>query len=387
MNILHVIDSLDPATGGPALVSISLAAAQARLGHKVSILCNNEPGCKQDIAKAHAIIPGADLVDIVDLGCPGWVEKLLSIKSQSFLRKLIQTGSFVHLHGVWEPNLWRAAAIARERGAGYVVRPLSLLHPWQMKRHVLVKKMVFSIGAQRMLDHASFIHALNHDEAQFIRKYAPHTPVEIIPNGVFLEQFSPLPHVGTFHKHHPELKGNPYILFLSRLHYQKGMIHLADAFRLVTAEDPSVQLVVAGPDRGEEGSFRRRVEEHGLTSRVHLVGPLYGEEKTAALQDAVCYCLPSLNEGFSMAITEALACGLPAVISEQCFFPEVGSAGAGEVVPLDPARIAAALMHILSDPALRARMSSAAHRLIAEHYTWPKIAEQTEAAYRRSLTR
>ena len=88
-----------------------------------------------------------------------------------------------------------------------------------------------------------------------------------------------------------------------------------------------------------------------------------------------------------MAITEALACGLPAVISEQCYFPEVGSAGAGEVVPLDPARIAAALLHILSDPALRARMSSAAHRLIAEHYTWPKIAEQTEAAYRRSLTR
>ena len=86
-----------------------------------------------------------------------------------------------------------------------------------------------------------------------------------------------------------------------------------------------------------------------------------------------------------MAVTEALACGLPVVISEQCFFPEVSHAGAGVVLPLESERIAVALLRILHDNTVRAQMSSSARRLVSEHYTWPKIAEQTVDAYRRSL--
>jgi len=383
MNILHVIDSLDPASGGPALVSISLAAAQARLGHNVSILCNNEPGRKQDIAKSHAIIPGADLVNIVDLRSPGWVEKISSKKAQPLLRELIHADSFVHLHGIWEPTLWRAGAMARERGVGYAVRPLSLLHPWQMKRHVLAKRIVFAIGVQRLLSEASFIHALNEDEVRFVRKFAARVRIEVIPNGVFLEQFKPWPVQGSFYVRHPELKGQPYILFLSRLHHQKGLKLLAAAFQIVAAKNRDTRLVVAGPDRGEEALFRKLIDNMGLTDRVHLVGPLYGAEKTEALCDASCYCLPSLNEGFSMAVTEALACGLPVVISDQCFFPEVTHVGAGEVVPLNPDRIASALLRILEDPVLNAKMSDSARRLVADRYTWPCIAQQTILAYER----
>jgi glycosyltransferase involved in cell wall biosynthesis len=387
MDILHVIESLDPATGGPALVSISLAAAQARLGNKVSILCNNDPKRRPDIVKAHAIIPGADLVDIVDLASPGLAEKLLSIKALPLLRKLIHRGSFVHLHGVWEPTLWRAAAIAHERGAGYAVRPLSLLHPWQMKRFVVAKKIAFALGVQRMLDQASFIHALNEDEVIFVRKYAPKARIEVLPNGVFMEQFEPWPEKGSFYARHPELKGAPFILFLSRIHHQKGLKYLAAAFQEVTRKNLDVRLVVAGPDRGEAGVFRDLIAQMELTSRVHLVGPLYGAEKTEALCDAACYCLPSLNEGFSMALAEALACGLPVVISEQCFFPEVVRAGAGKIVPLDPLVIAGELSNILQNPTLRANMSEAARRLVSEHYTWPRIAEKSVAIYTRILQR
>lgn len=383
MKIIHVIDSLDPASGGPALVSISLAAAQAGLGHEVIILHNDRAACAADIAKAHSIIPGADKVQTINLNCPGWFEKITSLKARPHLHQLIEPGSFVHLHGVWEPTLWRAAALAHARGAGYAVRPLSLLHPWQMERHVWLKKIVFWLGARRMLEQASFIHALNRDEVQFVKKYAPKTPIEVIPNGVFMEQFEPWPARGSFYSRHPELKARPYILFLSRLHHQKGLKHLAAAFQKVASEDPEIQLVVAGPDRGEKEPFIRLIAMMGLESRVHLVGPLYGAEKTEALCDAACYCLPSLNEGFSMAVTEALACGLPVVITEQCFFPEVAQAGAGEVVSLDPVGIASALLRILKDPPLRQHMSDAARRLVAERFTWPCIAGQTISVYGR----
>lgn len=80
---------------------------------------------------------------------------------------------------------------------------------------------------------------------------------------------------------------------------------------------------------------------------MHLVGPIYGRDKYAALVDATCFCLSSRQEGFSMAILEAMACGIPVVISENCHFPEVAQARAGLVVPLNADAVAEALLLVL----------------------------------------
>ena len=207
----------------------------------------------------------------------------------------------------------------------------------------------------------------------------------IIPNGVFLEELRPLPAEGGFRTAHPELTGRPFVLFLSRLHYKKGLDVLAEAFAVAARADDRLQLVVAGRYHGARQPFEKQVAELGIAHRVHMVGPVYGRDKLAAFVDAACFCLPSHQEGFSMAVTEALACGAPAVISEGCHFPEVAQAGAGEVLPPDADAIGAALARIAGDPILRQRMSEAGRTLIESHYTWPRIAEQTLAAYQKAL--
>jgi glycosyltransferase involved in cell wall biosynthesis len=95
----------------------------------------------------------------------------------------------------------------------------------------------------------------------------------------------------------------------------------------------------------------------------------------------MCFCLASHHEAFSMAITEALACRLPVVVSRECFFPEVAEVGAGEVVELDADQIAAALVRIARDSELRQRMGEAGRTLVEERFTWPRIAEQTIELY------
>src|SRR5439155_25908304 len=109
---------------------------------------------------------------------------------------------------------------------------------------------------------------------------------------VFLEEVEPVPATTAFTEPRPALVGRPYVLSLGRLHYKKGLDVLAEAFRLVAARCPEARLVVAGPDDGAKVDFERRVAAMDLTERVHLVGPLFGAAKWAALAGAACFCLP-----------------------------------------------------------------------------------------------
>jgi glycosyltransferase involved in cell wall biosynthesis len=206
-------------------------------------------------------------------------------------------------------------------------------------------------------------------------------PGVVIPNGVNLAEFDPPPDAALFRRRLPALSGRPYILFLGRLHYKKGLDHLAEAFRIVAGQLPDVHLVVAGPDDGARDDLEARVAAAGLVNRVHIPGPIYGPAKLSCVAGAACFCLPSRQEGFSVAILEALACGTPVVVSTECHFPEVAEVGAGEIVPLDTDALAAALNRVLADPARRARMGKAGRELVAAQFTWPRIAERCIDTY------
>ena len=104
--------------------------------------------------------------------------------------------------------------------------------------------------------------------------------------------------------------------------------------------------MIAGPDDGARADFEHRIAEARLSHRVHLVGSLHGREKWTAFRDATCFCLPSRQEGFSVAILESLASRTPVVVSDACHFPEVATVGAGQVVELDATAVASALKRV-----------------------------------------
>jgi glycosyltransferase involved in cell wall biosynthesis len=165
---------------------------------------------------------------------------------------------------------------------------------------------------------------------------------------------------------------------VGRLHEQKGIDLLLAAFERVIQNHPTVRLVIAGPDYGRAGEIQSHA---AIQDRVLLIGPIFGPQKLAALRDAVCFCLPSRHEGFSLAVLESLACGTPVVISPECHFPQVAESGAGLIAALDPTAIAVAIDRMLNDREFRAHASIAARSLIDTGYTWKKVAERVIAAY------
>jgi glycosyltransferase involved in cell wall biosynthesis len=258
-----------------------------------------------------------------------------------------------------------------------------MLNPWSLAQKTLKKKIALALGFRNMLKGAAFLHVLNPDERDPIAPLKLGTPMVVIPNGVFLEEIDPLPPPGQFRRAHPELGNDPYIIYLSRLAARKGLDFLADAFALVLKDFPAARLVIVGPDGGERAPFERRIASHGIGDRVHVLGPVYGRDKFAALVDAAAFCLPSEHEGFSMAITEALACALPVVISPECHFPDVAKFNAGLTVPIEANAIRAALVELLRNPAEARSMGNAGRKLVLSTYTWPKIAELCTTEYAR----
>lgn len=385
MKILHVISSLDPASGGPPRIALRLAAASAQLEHNVTILSYDTPSARTQIEQEIAEVPGASLLRRITLPAPDRFERLFALRAGKELNKVVANFDMIHVHNIWDSINRQAFTVARKQGVPYAILANGMLDPWSLQQKSWKKRLALSLGIRQMLNRAAFLHVGNLDEKIGVERLGLLAPVEIIPNGINPQEFDPLPEQGQFYAAHPELNGQPFVLFLSRLHYKKGLDYLAAAYVKIAPHHPMVHLVVAGPDDGARESFEREIHAAGLRERVHVVGPIYGRERFHILRDAACFCLPSRQEGFSIAILEAMACGTPVVISQNCHFPEVAESGAGEVVPLEVPAIASALDRVLSDGALRARMGTAGQALVHRQYTWPQVARQTLAAYERAL--
>lgn len=381
MRISHVITTLDPAAGGPPVVATRLAAALARDGHAVSLVAYESPGKESAVAKLLGGIPGWDRVQVRTLPWGGRLERVLATGARRALPALLEGCEIVHIHGVWDPILLAAAGAARRSGIPYVVTPHGMLDPWSLSQSRLKKRVALAVAYRSMLSHAAFLHWLNRDEQTLVEPLRLGAPGKVIGNGIFAEELADLPPRGAFRAGRPALGEAPFALFMGRLHHKKGLDILASAMRRLGETRPDLHLVVAGPDDGAEAEFRSQVERSGVAARVHVVGPLYGREKLAALVDAAVFVLPSRQEGFSIAITEAMACGLPVVVSDACHFPEVAEERCGHVVPVDAAATADAIADVLARPDEAAAMGERGRRLVLARFTWPQVARQMTEAY------
>jgi glycosyltransferase involved in cell wall biosynthesis len=384
MRILQVVDSLDPVYGGPPTVVLRLAGALALEGHAVTLHSTERPGREADIEKTMRGIPGIERVRRASEVCSSALARLRGLPSRNFMRGT-EPYDVVHIHGVWRPSLKAVLEGARARQIPYVITPHGMFARWSLRQKPLRKKVAFALGWRRLTRQALFVHALTQAEARDFRDLSLDVPVDVVPNGCFLEEMGELPPKGTFYQAHPELEGQPFILFLARLHYVKRVDLLVRAFAKLAKAAPDVHLVLAGPDCGSQGEIDALVRSASLGARVHLPGPLYGPSKYAAMVDALCFAQSSVYETFSMSILEAMACGLPTVITRGCNFDEVATSGAGIVVddggPGVEDELAQALFRYRTDSGARESAARAARALVVDKYTWPVVARQMLATY------
>ncbi|MGQ0601170.1 MAG: glycosyltransferase family 4 protein [Anaerolineales bacterium] len=178
----------------------------------------------------------------------------------------------------------------------------------------------------------------------------------------------------------PASPPRPLICCVARLEYQKGLDVLLEALARLQAE---AQVLIVG-EGGQRVKLEARVRELKLMERVTFVS--HQSHVAHYLQQSQIFVLPSRFEGLAFALLEALATGLPCVVTDVGDHGRVITSGENGLVvpPNNPQALAAALESLLRDHALRVRLGAAARRT-AEAYSAERMAQRTFAVYERVL--
>jgi glycosyltransferase involved in cell wall biosynthesis len=297
----------------------------------------------------------------------------------SWLGRHARDYDLLHVHALWSFSTAAACAAARRAGVPLVVQPCGMLSPYTWERGAWKKRLYWLAVERRNLAGARWIHVTSPGEAEEVKALgmAPLAPPGVIPEGVneAVWQTEPRPYYQRCRC--GAIAGDrPIVLFLSRLHPKKGVTdYLLPAFARLRAD--AFLAIAGGPDEHEPGyerEVRAAVERLGLSERVALLGPVRPAERWWLFDGATLFVLSSHSENFGIVVTEAMARGVPVVVSEpvQCG-EHVVKAGAGRVVPLRVDAFADALGELLSSPAACSTMAQGGTRYLKSHLSWDKI--------------
>jgi len=381
MKILHVVISLAPEWGGPTKMVHELTEALVEKGVEVSLFAPVRRGGEAEIT-----CPKGVNMQLFEEGFgarwwPGY--------SPGLARKVMQEmGKFdlVHIHELWSHPHLAASQAARKSGKPYVVTVHGGLEPWAINHKAFKKKIYWALFQRRILQRATALHAITDEEVKHIRACGIDNEILMIPNGINPQEFCSLPVRREMERLYPQFVGKQVVLFLGRLHPIKGLDILARAFGKVAKMREDLCLLIVGPDsEGYKTEVVKILVSEGALDKVVFAGMLIGQEKLAVFGGADIFVLSSYSEGFSIAILEAMACGLPVIITRQCHFPEVAEAGAGLVIEPEVGQLAVAIERLLNEPELRQEMGRNGQRLVNDKFTWEKIANQMLVLYETVL--
>jgi glycosyltransferase involved in cell wall biosynthesis len=254
--------------------------------------------------------------------------------------------------------------------------PHGMLEPWALSYKSGKKKLYFNLLEKPALQRASAIQMLASTEVGNVQRFGLKSPLVLVPNGIYQNDFQELPNSEIFYQKFPETRNKTLILFLGRIDPKKGLDLLAISFEKVHAQFPETHLVLAGPDNIDfSPTVKGYFSEVNCLEAVTFTGMLTGSLKYSVLAAADIYVAPSYSEGFSVSVLEGMASGLPCVITTGCNFPEATREKAALVVDINATQIGNALLWCLANPEESKQMGDRARKLIFEKYTWNNISK------------
>lgn len=387
MKILHVVPTYLPAVryGGPIVSVHGLCKALVGRGHDVHVFTTNVDGPGESAVPLSGPVD-LDGVSVRYFPVPALRRIYWSPRMNSALKLEIAGFDIAHTHSVFLWPTRAAAKAALARNVPYVISPRGMLVQDLVRRKSWWAKQAWIRAFEaRNIEDAAAVHVTSQVEADELGEFGFELPpMAVVPNGVELGEYG-----GRQEAASAEIEilaaATPYLLFLGRVNWKKGLDRLVEAMALI----PGVRLVIAGnDDDGYRATIDAASAHAEVADRIAYAGPVYGAEKRLLLQCAAVVVVPSYSENFGNVVLEAMAAGRPVVTTH-----EVGAAAivrdsqAGLVVDGSPAALANAISSLLLDADNADAMGRRGMKAVADQYSWEAVARSMESVYEGARSR
>ena len=388
MKIEHIQFGFSIENGGPTRSLANYCRGQVAAGHEVSVwTLEGFP----NFSPAVRLPPPVEMhVFRVE-----WPVKLGRSAEMRRQLRLAEPPDIYHLHGVWLQAVHYGAVEACRRNRPYVLEMQGMYDPWSLRQKWFTKRIARWWYQDRILREAACLHVNSPQEAESIRKLGFKTPMAVIPVGVDLEEVDRRKSEIRNQKSEiqsslsPELRGRPFILFLSRIHPKKGLDLLIRSWamnrksEIGNRESEDWMLVIAGS--GEQPYIercRRLAADLGIGKECLWTGHVDPVQKSWLFTHAHCYVLPTSGENFGNTVAEALAHGTPVITTRHTPWRDLEEHGCGWFVDNTETEISRALHEVFSlDAVARRKMGDAGERLVRDRYSLRTVSSDINAVY------
>jgi glycosyltransferase involved in cell wall biosynthesis len=371
MRICQIVPSLEEKHGGPSKSVRQLATALARLGHEVDLLATYPE------APPHLIQEGRLRVlqfrrHRPDLFC-----------ASMELREHLRQGTYdcLHHHSLWLRTLHYANCAGLATGAPLIISPRGMMADWSWQHHHWRKWLAGRLVHPGAFSAAAGWHATSAAEADDIRRRGFPQPICVAPNGV---EAPPAEELTRAHEVWSELcpavAARPVAVFYSRFHRKKRLLELIDLW-IDIAPKEWLLLVTGIPQEYTVESLTAYVQRHSTQERIVVFD---GCDRPPPYGVASLFLLPSHSENFGMVVAEAMAWGVPVLVTDSTPWAQLSEQNAGWCVPWE--NYGPALRQALAESPDRLEQRGARARdWVLARYSWEQTARLLVPFYDRLI--
>lgn len=384
MKILHLVPSYWPAfpRGGPIWSVHNLNKLLVKNGFDVTVYTTNI-----DIKNGDVQLNQENNVDGVKVYYfpLTWQPWQYSSALHKKLKETIKDFDLVHITSTFLSVSTLGAYYAKKFNVPYIISPRGNLMKGALEHNSFKKNLYMFLIEKGNLSGADAIHfTTDLEKNEYIATRLPLKKAILISNHLSIENSDKAKSNQNFRQKYNISKDSKVILFLGRINWKKGFDTLIPAFAEVLKKEPKAKLVIAGRRNDEDYRFsiEKMIKKEGIGHSVIFTDMILGADKNSALEESDVFVLPSYSENFAMAVLEAMAMGLPVVITEGVGIASwVEKAQAGIVIKKDKDELANSILKILKDPISAKKMGEAGKKLVQEEFSEEKVAEKWIRAY------